>query len=238
MDDVITSVDQVHMTRIMEMLHDEADNFNQLIITTHYRPWRDRYRYGSGPSSNIQLIELLHWSMPRGIRHTKTKLCADEIEEYLDDGVFDRQIVASKAGILLESILDHFALRYRCRLPRQPEPDYTLGELIDSLPRRFKEIIKIIKFEETNESKEYSLMTILKEITELSWIRNQVGCHFNITGMHVSDTEVKNFGYKTIELANTIICDACGEIPNKNRTGSYWECKCKKTQLHPFSNPF
>lgn len=40
LDDVITSVDQSHMTRFINMLHDEAGKFNQLIITTHYRPWK------------------------------------------------------------------------------------------------------------------------------------------------------------------------------------------------------
>jgi len=74
LNDVVTSIDQAHMERFMNLLHDEAENFNQLVITTHYRPWRDRYRYARGPAASIQLIELLHWSLPRGIRHTKTKL--------------------------------------------------------------------------------------------------------------------------------------------------------------------
>ena len=56
LDDVVTSIDQAHMERFMNLLHDEAANFNQLIITTHYRPWRDRYRYAKGPAANVQLI--------------------------------------------------------------------------------------------------------------------------------------------------------------------------------------
>lgn len=68
MDDVVTSVDQDHIERFMKMINDEVSGFNQVIITTNYRPWRDRYRHASGPSSNIQLIELLPWSFSKGIR--------------------------------------------------------------------------------------------------------------------------------------------------------------------------
>jgi recombinational DNA repair ATPase RecF len=34
LDDVITSIDQTHMTRFINMLHDETGNFNQLMLHT------------------------------------------------------------------------------------------------------------------------------------------------------------------------------------------------------------
>lgn len=237
LDDVITSVDQVHMQRFMQMLHDVVDNFNQLIITTHYRPWRDRYRFASGPSANIQLIELLHWSLPRGIRHSKTKLSVDELKEFLEDEKYDRQIVASKAGILLESLLDHLALLFRCKLPRQPEPNFTLGDLAVSINKRLKKLLQIHRIISEEEITEISIEPLIESIKELAWIRNQVGCHFNLSGMDVSDPDVKIFGKRTIALAETLICPKCGEIPGRNKSGSYWECKCKMTQLHPLQEP-
>ena len=37
LDDVVTSADEVHMTRYIDMLHNEANSFDQVILTTHYR---------------------------------------------------------------------------------------------------------------------------------------------------------------------------------------------------------
>lgn len=236
LDDVITSVDQAHMTRFINMLHDEADNFNQLIITTHYRPWKDRYKYYGGPTTNVQLIELLHWSHPRGIRHTKAKLSVEELENYLHDDKFERNIVANKAGILLEGLIDYIALRYNCRLPRRAEPDYTLGELLISVESKLKKALSVQKKQTDGTFIPTPLEPILDEIKALSWIRNEVGCHLRLDN-NTSDTEVKHFGEITISLAKSLICDGCGELPYRNKSGSYWECRCGSAQMHPHKIP-
>lgn len=236
LDDVITSIDQPHMTRFMQLFNDEAFNFNQLIITTHYRPWRDRYKYFQGTSSNIQLIELLHWSHPRGIRHTKTKHSVEELVDYLSKDEIDRQAVASKSGILLEGLIDHIALVYNCKLPRKPEPNYTLGELIDSITKKLKTTLKIQKKTDTGYD-EILLSSLVDKVASLTWIRNQVGCHFNIPGMEISDSDVKQYGELTVNFATTLMCNECGELPTRDKSGSYWECRCGATRMHPLTMP-
>ncbi len=240
LDDVVTSIDQAHMERFMNMLHEEALNFNQLIITTHYRPWRDRYRYARGPVGNIQLIELLHWSLPRGIRHTKTKLSVEDLNGYTQQEPLDRQIVSSKAGVLLESLLDHLALIYECKLPRKPEPFYTLGELIGCIGRHLRQALKTQFVSEDRSSclSEICIEPILTKIGSLAgWIRNQVGCHWNISGLDISDSDVMALSNITIELANALVCENCGQIPLKERSGSFFECQCGRKRLHPVNNP-
>jgi energy-coupling factor transporter ATP-binding protein EcfA2 len=239
LDDVVTSVDQAHMNRFMNLLHDESVNFNQLIIATHYRPWRDRYRYARGPAGNIQLIELLHWSLPRGIRHTKTKLSVEELQHHSQQEPLDRQIVSSKAGILLESLLDHIALMYECKISRKAEPYYTLGELTDCIGRRLRTTLKSQFTVEDGSSvqSETQLGPIITRIAEMSWIRNQVGCHWNISGLDVSNSDIQQFSDATIELANALVCENCGQLPLRDRTGSYFECRCRRKRLHPVNNP-
>ncbi len=237
LDDVITSIDQAHMTRFMQALHDEASNFNQLIITTHYRPWRDRYKYSQGPTANVHLIDLLHWSHPRGIRHTKTKHSVEELIDHLKKDELDRQGVASKAGILLEGVIDHIALIYNCKLPRKAEPNYTLGELLDSISKKLKSALKMEKLNENSERGEIVLSGLIDEVSGLTWIRNQVGCHFNVLGMEISDADVRQYGELTIKFANALICNKCGELPCRNKSGSYWECKCGSAFMHPFTIP-
>ncbi len=258
LDDVVTSVDDVHMERFIQMLHDEAENFCQIVITTHYRGWRDRYKFGQSPSGAVHLLELLSWSHSKGVRHSKTKLVVDDLRHWVQQEPLERQVVASKSGILLEGLLDQLALRYRCKLPRQPEPHYTLGDLIGAFEKELRKKLRVEKFRAHDAAGEellsrfkkgtateadlncehvtketVELQGVLNELAGMGWIRNQVGCHFNTAGMAVSDSDVLKLGEKTIELTAAIVCDNCGELPSSNKSGSYWNCSCKRTRLWP-----
>jgi energy-coupling factor transporter ATP-binding protein EcfA2 len=237
MDDVVTSVDQVHIERFMRMISDEVSEFNQVILTTHYRPWRDRYRYARGASAEIQLIELLPWSFSRGIRHTKTKIIVDDLIEKCSEVILDRQSVASKAGVILESLLDFLTFRYRCLMPRKTETDYTLAELLNGLDKKLKLLLKIEKYKDDGSKNEVDLAPLLLDIDGQTWIRNQVGAHFSITGMDISNEDVKTMGELSLKFAQALICEECGQLPDRNKSGSYWECKCGKARLHPLSIP-
>lgn len=230
-DDVITSADQIHLSRFLRMLEGELDNFQHTIITTHYQIWRDKYRYGGG---NTQLIELLRWTLQRGVRHTKTKLYIDELEEYVEQEPMDKQIVSSKAGIFLELIFDNLALMYRCKLPRKPESSYTLGEYIGAFGRDLKRNLKIEIIDEDGvTTEETPLIAFFNVLPEDSLIRNEVGCHFNLTGDQYSNEDIKEMADNTLKLAKILICPECGELPYKNRSGSYYECKCNRKRLYP-----
>ncbi|MDQ7839164.1 MAG: AAA family ATPase [Thermodesulfobacteriota bacterium] len=241
LDDVVTSVDQAHVARFMNMLHTEAARYNQLIVTTHYRPWRERYRFARGPAANVQLVELLHWSLSRGIRHTKTKLAIDDLKALQMVEPLERQSVSSKAGILMESLLDHLALLYECKVPRKAEPDYTLGELTSCIPGKLRKVLKVQHMSQSNSSQEVvaeiAIESLLTEISSLSWIRNKVGCHWNLSGIEVSDAEVNEFVNLTIKFAESLICEHCGEIPRVEKSGSYHQCGCGRTRLYPCNNP-
>jgi energy-coupling factor transporter ATP-binding protein EcfA2 len=64
LDDVVTSVDEPHVDRFMDMLVREAPRFSRLILTTHDRAWLDRYRN----SESVGIIELGEWSLKSGVR--------------------------------------------------------------------------------------------------------------------------------------------------------------------------
>lgn len=237
LDDVVTSVDQAHMERFFRMLNEQATNFNQIIIGTHYRPWRDKYRYYSGASSNVQLIELQNWSILKGIRHAKTKFSVEELSDALSAIPFDRQVVASKAGILLEGILDRLGRQYQCKMPMKNDPDYTLGEFIGGFSSALKKLMKIERQKPDKTIEIIELVKKLEACTEQSWVRNQVGCHFSTAGMTIAETEVADFAKKVIDLTSSVICVDCGEIAYKNKSGSYWECRCGRTKLFPLVTP-
>jgi len=239
LDDVITSVDEAHTTRLMQMFHDEAAHFNQLIITTHFKPWRNRYCYSLGPVGHIQLIELLPWNILRGITHTKTKICVDDLRAKLQEEPLQRQHLSSQSGILLECILDHLALMYGCKLPRKPEIQYTLGELLGGIDSKLRKALKTSVIDSVLKTpiKETALEPVILKINEITWVRNMVGCHWNIAGLGISDQDVKDLVHATLELADLLICPECGELPRGKKEGIYRKCSCGARRLLPLEMP-
>lgn len=241
LDDVFTSVDQPHLDRIISMIHDEGERFNHVILTTHYRPWRDRYRYYRGPALKIQTIDLLNWSINRGIRHTRTKLSIEDVKDWLDQEPLERQIVASKAGILLEALLDYVTLLYECRLPRRAGTSYTLGDLISGIDSKLLKALKVTKISADKDgnpvSDDIELKPLIDNVGSFAWVRNQVGCHFNLEGMEIADADVKSFGVRAAELAEALVCAECGELPKTSKNGIDRQCRCGKRRLQPLETP-
>ncbi|MEK7288307.1 MAG: hypothetical protein AAB091_07100, partial [Elusimicrobiota bacterium] len=226
LDDVVTSVDAPHMERFINMLMEEAAHFSHLIAATHYRPWLERFRHARGPSANVQLIHLAPWSLARGVRAAEAKLAAQELKDAAAALPFDRQAAASKAGIFLESILDQLALLYGCKVARKPEPVYTLGELLDCFDKKLKALLKCEIPVEGGPSKAALIGPMLDGLAAFTWIRNQVGAHWNPAGFDIPDADVLKFAQKTVELSDSLICAKCGSLPTKNKTGTHWQCRC------------
>ena len=248
LDDIFTSADSAHLRNIVEVLTDEANNFSQIIITTHYRQWRDRYRYMQSASGNVHLIELHKWSLEKGVRTCNSKLVIEELAEVLSKEPFDRQDIASRAGILLESILDTLALQYGCRTRHTRNDDHTLMELSDACSRLFNKLkigksphlvnVPLTKEQVLQAAEEEFVVTcpldVFSKIKDSSFVRNQVGCHYNLSGMDISDDEIEAFGSDILSLATGITCQNCGTLPGRNG-GTHFVCPCGLTKLMPLT---
>lgn len=238
LDDVLTSVDGPHLDRFMRLLHDEAGNFNQFIITTHYRPWRERYRWAKGPTANTQLIELGPWSLQNGLRIHAFLSAIAELRRTLRVQPFDRQAVASKAGIILESLLDFLTLKYRCRVPRNARNEYTLGDLAQGIDSRLGKELRSRKSPTEGAAKTEILPKVFVESAMAQhWVRNVVGSHFSSLGSEVTDDEVRKFRDDVLGLADLLICPCCGTLPTRRPSGSYWQCHCGDLELYPLIYP-
>ncbi|MBK7816424.1 MAG: hypothetical protein IPJ60_02040 [Sphingobacteriaceae bacterium] len=243
LDDVVMSVDENHLDRFISLLHDEAINFGQIIITTHYRPWRDRYRNNRAPAGNVHFLELRGWTMANGIRVYNGKIILDELKRMINDHTyFHRENVASTSGRMLENILDFLTLKYSCRLQRKPKNDYQLSELLDAFSKTLLNVMKVEHYTQ-DEGGEKTLTTeveikpICEKLKEIKEIRNQVGAHFNFDGSLVSDSDILEFGKSTIELADLLIDPINGSLPDRNKSGSFWETKSDLIRLYPLIEP-
>lgn len=237
LDDIVTSADEGHRERFLNLLHDEADNFCHLVVTTHYRPWRDFYRIGGGPSGKVQFIDLQLWSKTTGIRHYKSSLIIDEIRILKNNITIDnRQNIASKSGILLEGVLDHIVLRYELMVPRRPLQQYELGIIFNSLAKA-KKHLKTIQNNDDGTKKEHSIEPMIDNLSNMAFIRNQIGSHWNINGSLLSDLQVKEFAENTIALCEALTCRKCGNLAVRSKTGNYWQCQCGKLEMYPQQMP-
>ncbi len=246
LDDVVMSVDERHLDRIISLIHIEAQHFAHVFISTHYRPWRERYRNNRAPNTNIQFIELRGWTMERGITVAKPQLVLEEIKFYLDAPEnFHRENLSGATGRFLEAILDFLTFNFQCRLKRKPGNDYTLSELLDCLSKDLLKVLKVQKMEllaggnfcNTNFTDEVALKPVIDNIKNLKAIRNQVGAHFTFDGALVSDTDIEDFARATVQLAELLICPANGNLPDRNKSGSYWETKSGSIRLFPLIEP-
>jgi energy-coupling factor transporter ATP-binding protein EcfA2 len=237
LDDVLGSVDQQHMGQTLDMLLGESKSFSQLIMTTHYRPLRDRFKFSHKPTAPVQLIELKPWNFEQGIRSGKTKLYVDELKQQLKEDDFRRDVIASQAGQLFENLLEFVSRTYRCKVPHTIEPRFTFGELSSAPNKELKNNLKVVRLLENDEKNESELLAIYNKLTEAINVRNLVGCHFNQWAGELGDQDIRDMAELSLELAEVLICIHCGSLPVSNKSGSFWECHCKKTQLHPLQQP-
>lgn len=238
LDDVLTSIDSPHLARFMKILHEEASHYNQFFVTTHYRPWRDLYRWARGPTANTQLIELGPWTLERGLNVGEFKSAISELRDILKKEPFDRQIAASKAGIILESLLDFLTVKFRCRVPRNTRNEYTLGELAQGIDSRLGKELRSRKPPTKGAAKVDSVLEpMIHGASERTWVRNTVGCHFTTLGSEVSDAEVRTFCTEVLGLADNLICPCCQKLPTRRPSGSYWQCSCGELELYPLIYP-
>jgi ABC-type transport system involved in cytochrome c biogenesis ATPase subunit len=240
LDDVVMSVDENHLDRFIKLLHEETEHFSQIIITTHYRPWKDRYRTHRAPGGKVHFIELRKWSKESGIRVQNGRVELQELELSLNDPTyFDRQVISSKSGIILENILDFLSDVYEYHLPKRKSLKYTLGELIDTLqPKYLKNIHSIHTVKQKDESCQiieveitFQLQPIVDALKRLLFIRNQVGAHFNLE-QDASDDDVELFGRTTLELGKAIVCNETGQLP-LIKTADHWKSKNGTVRLYP-----
>jgi energy-coupling factor transporter ATP-binding protein EcfA2 len=232
LDDVFSSVDAAHLGRIAQLITDESPNFGQVIVTTHQRLWRDIYRYQHGAGKLTQVVELQKWTLAKGVSSYKTRLAVDELIASIAAAPFDRQVTGSKAGVLLEAMLDYLALQYRCRVARSHDGSYTLGELLDGTESLFKHME--IQRPDLNAAGQpqtppkylpSSPLTVVTKIRSMAFLRNQVGAHFNSAGAAVADADIQDFAGSTVKLAEALSCPTCGQIPGK-KTAIHFQCSC------------
>lgn len=240
LDDVLASVDEPHVERLIGMLHAEAVKFRHCLMTTHYRPWKEKLRWGWIEKGQCQFVELGKWTPAGGIALIRSVPNLDRLRTLLAESAPDLQLVCAKAGVLLEAGLDFLTQLYECHVPRRATGLYTLGELLPAVDR--KKLRPVLRVEVRSKSNgppaytDFPLGPLLDEIERIAQARNVFGAHFNRLSFELLDADALPFGRKVLELMELLACPDAG-WPRSDKSGSYWATAGETRRLHPLKRP-
>lgn len=241
LDDVLGSVDEPHVDRLIEMLHTEAAHFRHCILTTHYRPWREKFRWGWLRSGQCQFVELGQWGPQIGMTLTRSVPDNGSLERLLKEKSPDLQAICSKAVVILEAALSFLTTRYECPVPRRPGGAYTLGDLLLALDNKLVQALRV-DVQTGNDGngkpayRTVSLNKYLEELSQIAQTRNILGCHFNEISFHLLNSDALTFGRLVFDLM-AVLTDGDTGWPGNGKSGEYWATAGETRRLHPFTFP-
>lgn len=240
LDDVLGSVDEPHVDRIIEMIYDVIAKFRHCVVTTHYGPWRHKYRWGWLKNGQCQFVELSRWSLHKGISHSRSVPEAERLRALLQDASPDHQAICAKSGVILEAVLDFLTQLYECSVPRRAGGHYTLGDLLPAIDGKLRKALRVEhRHEDASGAVGYQTRTLEPHLTELiriAQVRNVTGCHFNALSFDLLDSDAIAFGTEVLALTDALIDDEAG-WPKNGKSGSYWSTAGDTRRLHPLKKP-
>lgn len=240
LDDVLGSVDEPHVDRLIEMLYSEALKFRHCVITTHYRPWKQKLRWGWLQNGQCQFIELTRWTLSKGISLIKSVPDVERLRSLLAETPPDPQLICAKAGVILEALLDFLTLLYECQVPRRVDGLYTLGDLLPAVNSKLRAALRV-EHREVDASGavtyvERKLAPHLEELARIAQARNVFGCHFSALSFDLLDSDAIAFASEVLCLMDAVVDHDSG-WPRNGKSGSYWATSGDTRRLHPLKKP-
>lgn len=242
LDDVLGSVDEPHVERVIGMIYEISSQFQHTIVTTHYRPWREKYRWGwLKPGQACQFVELTGWAIDDGIRIISSLPEIERLRTLLAESPIDPQAICSKAGVILEAALDYLTQKYECAVPRRHGAAYTLGDLLPAVNGKLRDALKIeirdgITDPSAAPTNTIALKPILDELARIAQARNAFGAHFKAISFELLDTDAVGFAKHVLQLVDALIHPDDG-WPSNDKSGSYWRNSGDTRRLHPLKKP-
>ncbi len=242
LDDVLGSVDEPHVERIVGMIYEFSESFRHTIVTTHYRPWRERFRWGAlKPGQPCQFVELSGWNIADGMSLVGCIPEIDRLKGLLAQSQPDTQTICSKAGVILEYALDYLTQRYECLVPRRQGNAYTIGDLLPAIDNKLRNALRVEIRDGLTDSNAtpinvVQLKPILEELSRIAQVRNVMGAHFKTISFELLDQDAIGFANHVVQLVDALLHPEDG-WPRNDKSGSYWRNSGDSRRLHPLKRP-
>lgn len=241
LDDVLASVDEPHIDRLIEMLYQESTKYRHCLITTHYRPWKNKLRWGWLKNGQCQFVELTRWSLTEGLSLTQSIPDIERLRQLIDENPPDPQLICAKAGVVLEAALDFLTQQYECSIPRRPGGFYTLGDLLPAIDKKLRSALEVEVLAGRDETgtaiyQTVPLQPFIDELTRIAQARNVFGCHFNALSFDLLESDAMAFG-KQVSALMEVLVDSTSGWPKNGNSGRYWATSGETRRLYPFKKP-
>lgn len=239
LDDVIASVDEPHVERTVDLLYDLAQNFQHCIYTTHYKPWREKYRWGWLRNGQCHFVDLVGWSHSSGIQYGRSMPPIEELRSLLAAPQPSPQLACASAGVILEAMLDFLTQQYECSVPRR-KGKLALGDLLPAVSKKLRAALRVECLETASDGApvyvSHDLGPLLDELTAVVQTRNVYGAHFNELAFELPERDALRFAGCVLTLADHLI-DVQHGWPASSKSGSYWANGQQTRRLHPLKQP-
>lgn len=242
LDDVLGSVDEPHVERVVGLIYEISEKFRHTVVATHYRPWRERFRWGAlKPGQPCQFVELSGWSIADGMNLVGCMPEIDRLKGLLAQAQPDIQSICSKAGVILEYALDYLTLRYECNVPRRQGSAYTIGDLLPAVDSKLRNALKVeirdgLTDPNATAINVVQLKPILDELSRIAQVRNALGAHFKAISFDLLDQDALGFAKHVVQLVDALSHPDDG-WPSNDKSGSYWRNSGDSRRLHPLRKP-
>jgi hypothetical protein len=155
----------------------------------------------------------------------------------LSESPIDPQAICSKAGVVLEAVLDYLTQKYECAVPRRHGAAYTLGDLLPAIGGKLREALRVeLRDGLTNatapSNTTVELKPILDELTRIAQARNAFGAHFKAISFELLDADAVGFAKHVVQLVDALTHPEHG-WPSNDKSGSYWRNSADYRRLHP-----
>ena len=223
LDDIVSTVDAQHRTKISKILF---ENFRdkQLIITTHDGLWYEQLRYAQityGVSGNFVNLKIVDWCLDDGPKIKPYKPRWDVILDKIAND--DKSGAGNEGRQYLEWVLETICSITQAPVAFKSSGKYEVSDLLEPAKNRLINLINNQKI-----TKEFA--ELFKEL-ESTIILGNILSHNNPLSEHVSKSEITKFCNDVHNIHIKILCPKCNHLVNYFRDLKILRCsnpKCKQ----------
>lgn len=216
LDDVVSTVDAQHRTKICKLLFTEFMDY-QLVITTHDNFWYEQiisFQRAHNLDNKFVNLRITKWTVEEGPTIKPYKPRWEKIQEKIDDA--DKSGAGNEGRKYLEWVLETICTITEAPVPFKMSGKYEIGDLLPPAKKRLNKIIN-----DDTIKKEFE--ELFKEL-ETSIILGNILSHNNPLAGEVSISDVKKFCEDVHNIHEKIICPKCKKTIKMYRDLSILRC--------------
>lgn len=221
LDDVVSTIDSQHRSRICELIFTEFKDY-QLIITTHDGIWYEEicaYQRATNIQGLCKNLEIIRWTQELGPFIEPYLPRIERIENYIFES--NKRAAGNESRQYLEWLLKELSESLQTGPPRYKRSGlYTSNEFYTPVKSRIENLIYDCPFKED----------LKKKIVDLdkTVIMGNLTSHDNIQIENVSIREVSDFFTAIKKIHDAFLCPECGRFIQYYRDLAILRCggKC------------